>query len=107
MNIDPKINLNGSGQPEPVKHSRANSAKAVGSQSEQGISAVRGEDSVTLSGIHGTVQTLSAKLAEVPEVRTERVQTLQQNIQSGQYQVDKGKVADAIMKDHSRRNSKA
>jgi flagellar biosynthesis anti-sigma factor FlgM len=99
MNIDPKINVD--------KNSRAQGTKSSSAAAGQGISSSRGEDTVTLSGVHGTVQALSAKLAEVPEVRTERIHALQHTIQSGHYQVDKGKVADAMVKDHSRRSSKA
>lgn len=107
MKIDPKINLNGNAQPEPVKSSRSNGAKPVSAPAGQGISSARGEDTVTLSGVHGTIQALTAGLSNVPEVRTERVNALQQKVQSGQYPVDKGKVADAIIRDHAPRNSRA
>ena len=67
-----------------------------------GVSSPTGEDTVRLSSTHGEVQTLNAQLQQVPEVRTAKVSNLQQQVRSGQYQPDSGKIADALIADQSK-----
>jgi flagellar biosynthesis anti-sigma factor FlgM len=107
MNIDPKINLNGGAQPEPIENFRANKAQSSGPPQGKGIPSGHSGDTVTLSGVLGTAQSLSTKLAEVPEIRTDRVLAIQQKVQSGQYQIDSRKIADGIIREHARQRSKS
>jgi negative regulator of flagellin synthesis FlgM len=107
MKIDPRIQLPSDAQPERVKNTGKGGTQSQGVANTSGVSSAAGEDTVKLSSAHGEVQTLAASLNKVPEVRTERVQALQQRVQSGQYNPDSKKVADAIIKDHIRVNTKA
>jgi len=107
MKIDPRIQLPDGAQPERVKNPGKGGAQSHAIANTSGVSSAAGEDTVKLSSAHGEVQTLAASLRNVPEIRTERVQALQQRVQSGQYHPDSKKVADAIIKDHSRLNAKA
>jgi flagellar biosynthesis anti-sigma factor FlgM len=106
MQIDPRIQLPGDSQPEPVKNSRSGATQSSAATNTSSLNPAAGEDTFSLSSTHGEVQTLAASLANVPEVRAGRVNQLQQQIQSGQYQPDSGKVAEAIIADHSRINAK-
>jgi negative regulator of flagellin synthesis FlgM len=45
------------------------------------------------------VQTLAAQVLEQPEIRAAKVQSLKQSIDSGEYEVSPGQVADALASD--------
>ena len=109
MKIDSNVLFPSDSQPERVKSgsSSKTSSGSQGTSGSSGLSSAAGEDTVNLSSTHGDVQVLAAGLQEVPDVRASRVQALQQQVQSGQYQPDSGQVADAIIADHSRGNAKA
>jgi len=107
MKIDPRIQLPGDVPPDRVKSAGKGAAQSQSLANASGVSSAAGEDSVQLSSTHGEVQTLAASLNNVPEVRTSRVQALQQRVQSGQYNPESQQVADAIIKDHSGVNTKA
>lgn len=47
------------------------------------------------------VQDLKMRVADIPDVRQERVQQLQKAVQDGTYKVDDGQVADAMLADLS------
>jgi len=57
------------------------------------------QDETNLSADLQKVQTLKAQLANLPDVRQERVQELQAAVQNGTYEVGAGKIADAMMTD--------
>jgi len=105
MKIDSNIQFPGDPQPDRVKDARSGAAK--GPSGAPGVSAPSGEDTVSLSGKHGEVQTLAGQLANVPEVRTERVNALQQRVHTGSYRPDSEKVADAIIAEHRKFNGRA
>lgn len=105
MKIDPTIQFPGDSQPDRVKEARSGAAKRP--SGAPGISAPSGEDTVSLSGKHGEVQTLAGQLANVPEVRTEHVNALQQKVRTGNYRPDSEKVADAILAEHRKFNGHA
>ena len=107
MQIDPRIQLPGNAQPEPLKSPRSDGPQPSSTANTAGITSTTGEDTVSLSSAHGEVQSLTASLASVPEVRAGRVNALQQLLQGGQFQPDSAKVADAIIADHSRVSTKA
>jgi len=107
MKIDPRIQLPGDAQPDRVKGSRKGSVQQSGNISSSGVSSPSGEDTVRLSSTHGEIQTLAANLQKVPEVRVDRVNALQKQVRDGQFQPDNQKIADAIVAEHSRLNTKA
>jgi len=106
MPIDPILQLPGGTQPEPLKNTRTGGAQPSSTANTAGLQSASGEDTLSLSSAHGEVQTLTASIANVPEVRTDRVTSLQQLVQGGQFQPDSGKVADAIIAEHSRLSTK-
>jgi anti-sigma28 factor (negative regulator of flagellin synthesis) len=53
------------------------------------------------------VQTLKASLLNVPEIRIDRVNALQQKVSTGQYVPSSEKIADAIIAEHVTRAAKA
>ncbi|HKS94810.1 MAG TPA: flagellar biosynthesis anti-sigma factor FlgM [Terriglobia bacterium] len=107
MKIDPTIQFPSDSQPDRVKGTRTSGTSSKAASGSRGVSSPAGEDTVSLSGKHGEVQVLNAQLAHVPEVRTARVNALQQKVQSGNYQPDSHKVADAIVAEHRKVNTRA
>jgi negative regulator of flagellin synthesis FlgM len=108
MKIDPRVQYTGdTQQPENVKNTRANQTQSPNQARSTEATNVSAEDKVSLSSKHGEVQALTANLANVPEVRTDRVNALQQKVRSGQYQPDNQKVADAIVGEHGKISAKA
>jgi flagellar biosynthesis anti-sigma factor FlgM len=107
MKIDPRIQLPSDIQSDAVTTSRKSSAASAGAAGASGSKSAAGEDTVSISSTHGDVQTLKASFANVPEVRTTRVTALRQQVNSGQYQPDSQKVADAVIADQAGRNNAA
>jgi len=88
---------------EKSKLSRAGqtgtAASATNNNTASAADASSGTDQASFSFDLGRVQSLESKVLAAPEVRQEKVGPLQQAVASGEYQVDPGKVADAIMSD--------
>lgn len=103
MKIDPTIQFPNDPQSDRVANTPSKAAQSQSSGSASASSSASGEDTFSLSSTHGEVQTLTANLASVPEVRTQRVTSLQQRVNSGTYQPDSQKVADAIIADQASR----
>lgn len=101
MKIDPTIQFPNDRQSARVTNAPAKSTPSPSSSSSS--SSAAGEDTFSLSSAHGEVQALTANLANVPEVRSQRVAALQQRVHSGNYQPDSSKVADAIIADQTGR----
>jgi len=59
--------------------------------------AALGEDKATLSADSSRVSSLVAKALEAPPTREERVEALRQAVQNGTYQLDAGKIAEAMI----------
>jgi len=74
----------------------ANSSKVNSRSESPGLSP---DETTYLSGNLQEVQELKAQLANLPEVRLEKVQALQKAIANGTYEVDAGKIADAMITD--------
>jgi negative regulator of flagellin synthesis FlgM len=103
MYIDGKVQFPSDAQAEAVKTSKNVGGSATGAANKQaGVSPASGEDTFSLSSKHGQVQVLAASLAAVPEVRTERVNSLREQLNQGQYRPASGKVADAILQEHGK-----
>jgi flagellar biosynthesis anti-sigma factor FlgM len=58
-----------------------------------------GQDQAQLSADRNTLQNLKAKVAQVPEIRQDRVNTLRAAISSGSYQVSDQQLANAMGSD--------
>jgi len=73
---------------------------AAGSSSRNaapGESLGQDQDQAQLSGAYVEVQTLAAQASQLPEVREDRVQTLRQAVEGGQYQARPSQVAGALV----------
>jgi negative regulator of flagellin synthesis FlgM len=104
MKIDPNIQFPSDPQSDRLTtNSAGKAAQTNGSATTVNPDTAAGEDTFSLSSTHGDVQTLTANLANVPEVRAQRVSALQQQISNGTYQPDSSKVADAIIADQAGR----
>ena len=93
--------------PDELQSSQVGARKTTTTPSKAGatstgVSSPTGEDTVRLSSTHGEVQTLNAQLRQAPEVRAAKVNDLQLQVRSGQYQPDSGKIADALIADQSK-----
>jgi len=62
-------------------------------------SAGAGEDVTELSADSQKVQQLKSQLADLPDIRQDKVQQLQQQIKDGTYEVSANKIADAMLAD--------
>ena|ERR1039458_5957356 len=90
MRIDAAVPL-----PENVQ---AQKVTRSGSSSQQSNPAPvgSGQDQAQLSIDSGTVQRLQANLAQLPDVRQEKVSALRQAVASGSYQISDQQLSDAI-----------
>jgi negative regulator of flagellin synthesis FlgM len=107
MKIDPRIQLPSDIQSDSIKNSRTPSAQTQGTSRPSTTGSAAGEDTVSISSTHGDLQTLKASLSNVPEIRIDRVNALQQKVSTGQYAPSSEKIADAIIADHATRAAKA
>jgi flagellar biosynthesis anti-sigma factor FlgM len=108
MKIDPRIPYVGENQqPENVKNTRTSGAASQSASKPAGLAPTAGEDTVSLSSAHGEVHALTSAVANVPEVRSDRVAALQQQISKGQYQPSSQNIAEAIIKEYSKASQKA
>jgi negative regulator of flagellin synthesis FlgM len=60
-------------------------------------SGLTGQDQAQLSGAHTQVQALAAQVAQLPEVRQERVHALRLAVQGGNYRPSPESLAEAIV----------
>ena len=107
MKIDPTIQFPNDPQPDRVTNPPGKATLPQRPRSPEGASSPSGEDTLSLSSTHEVVQALTASLASVPEIRTQRVAALQQRVNSGVYQPESQKVADAIIADQAGRRPQA
>ncbi len=74
---------------------RANAKKA---RRVEGAAPSQGRDEVTMSPQAQEVLALKAKMAELPEVREDRIERIKENLESGTYQVSPQAVAGALLR---------
>ncbi|HVO57223.1 MAG TPA: flagellar biosynthesis anti-sigma factor FlgM [Dongiaceae bacterium] len=100
MKIDPKVQFPNHPATEQIATRKAatSSTKATNA----GVSSPAGEDTVSLSAVHSEAQHLAAAIQQVPEVRSSRVDALQQRVRTGQYTPDHQQVADALIAEQTR-----
>jgi negative regulator of flagellin synthesis FlgM len=106
MKIDPTIQSTGDLQNDRVKDTKGNAPRVQSDARSGATSSASTGDTVQLSSKHGEVQQLSAQVANVPDVRVDRVAPLQAKVSSGAYRPDSQKVADAMLSEQTRRTSK-
>jgi len=92
MRIDFQIGPQPAAQPE-----RDRTPTASGADHPSAAQVAAGEDQAQLSGGHIQVQGLAAQAAQLPEIRQEKVESLRQAVQSGQYHSNPEKVAGALL----------
>jgi len=107
MKIDPRIQATGELQSNQVKDTKASAARAQSGAKSGATNSVPRGDTFQLSSKHGEIQQLAAQVANVPDVRVDRVARLQAKVQSGSYQPDSQKVAEAMLTEQTRQTPKA
>ena len=96
MKIDPsRLHSIGRGNVGRVSGGGIEAARPV--RETAGSAATTGADQLALSSRAEEVKAARAALAEVPEVRAERVAELKAQVQAGTYRVDPDKVAERIL----------
>lgn len=90
MRVDGPLPLPDNLQPQKVGSARS------GSTQNSSTAVQSNQDQAQLSVDNETIQQLKANLAQVPEVRQERVEALRQVVGNGNYQVSDQQLADAI-----------
>jgi|SRR5208282_3448416 len=96
MRIDPNqfpVNV----QPENVDQTKNRVAQQSDAAATPGNSQLGVEDTFQLSGTLGQVQQLKAQLAQTPDVRSERVAALRQQVQQGTYKPTNEQIANAMV----------
>jgi flagellar biosynthesis anti-sigma factor FlgM len=104
MRIDPNLVPGAGGQADRVKDAHKSGGQTSGA-AKAGHAAGAG-DTVSLSSTHSEVQQLKAAIANVPEVRAQRVAELKQKVESKSYQPSNAKVADAVANEYSTRKGR-
>lgn len=97
MKVDPNLQSIVNVQSDAVQN--AKTTRAQESNSEYGTTQVDGQDTVAFSPKFAEVQNLTSKLQQLPDIRSERVSALKQQIQQGTYNPDPADVAAAILGD--------
>lgn len=76
-------------------------SKKVQSRTIPPSDAGDGGDRTTLTSGSGTVGALVSQAMNSPEIRNEKVQSLQQAVSSGKYQIEPDKIAGAMIDEHA------
>jgi negative regulator of flagellin synthesis FlgM len=96
MRIDPNQFL-GNVQQDNVQQANTRGAQPSQTNGAPDNTQVDPQDSFQLSGTLGLVQQLKAQLAQVPDVRSERVAALRQQVQQGTYKPTNDQIANAMV----------
>jgi flagellar biosynthesis anti-sigma factor FlgM len=72
-------------------------AKQVGAQNAAGSGQVGAEDRTTLTSDSASVGSLVSAALNSPEIRQDNVASLRAAVNSGQYELDPGKIASSII----------
>jgi flagellar biosynthesis anti-sigma factor FlgM len=100
MKIDPRISFQGDAQADLVKKTNGQADASQSRSKSEGVSSPSSEDTFTLSSSLSEAQRHQATLANVPEIRADRVHALQQKVQSSTYNPDSQKIAEALVAEH-------
>jgi len=93
-----KIDLNNS-TPDPIVTSRGNSNSAASSSQVKNTA----EDTASLSFDRASVGSLVNQAMGSSEVRQDKVDALRAAISSGEYKIEPGKIADAMLSETPKR----
>jgi flagellar biosynthesis anti-sigma factor FlgM len=77
------------------------SSKRVNSQNIAAPESDASGDRTTLTSGSGSVSALVSEAMSSPEVRQSKVQSLQQQVSNGTYQLDPDKIAGAMIDEHA------
>jgi len=97
MKIDPRIQAPSDLQSDSVKNTKRSFVRAPENQTDSTTSSVVSGDTFQVSSKQAELQKLSAQMASVPDVRSERVAPLKAAVAQKSYNPDSGKVADAML----------
>jgi flagellar biosynthesis anti-sigma factor FlgM len=100
MKIDPRIQATIDLQSDTVKNANKSANQAPAAKPTN-TGSTQSEDTLQISSRHAEVQQLTAQVANVPDVRTERVAPLQTAVQQKTYNPDSGRVADALLSEQA------
>ena len=84
----------------PIKGSNSNGAvadKAQGEAPAAGTAASKTGDTVTLTNSARSLQKIEEAVAKAPVVNASKVAAVKQAVNSGNYQIDAGRVADKLL----------
>ena len=96
MRIDPNQFL-GNVQPDNVDQTKNRTTQQSDAAAASANSPLGVEDTVQLSGTLGQMQQLKAQLAQTPDVRSDRVAALRQQVQQGTYKPTNEQIANAMI----------
>ena len=65
----------------------------------QNVAGVKKTDQVELSGRAREVEDLKAGIRSIPDIRRDRVDAIKKAIESGNYRVDPGKIAEKMLEE--------
>ena len=85
--------------PSAAEVSNSPGTSKAGVQGSATPTAAGGEDRTTLTSDSAAVQSLVSTALNSPAVRQQTVQSLQQAVGSGQYQLDPAAIANALLAD--------
>jgi negative regulator of flagellin synthesis FlgM len=98
--VTDKISAYSTAEPvAPIKGSNSNGVVTDRSQSESSTaaSASQSGDTVTLTNSARSLQKIEEAVAKAPVVNAEKVAAVKQAVNSGNYQIDAGRVADKLL----------
>jgi len=96
MRIDPNQYL-GNIQPDNVQQANTRGTQSSQSEEAREAGAVDADDQFQPSPTLDQIQRLKTQLAQVPDVRSDRVSALSQKIQQGGYKPTNQQIADAMV----------
>ena len=101
MKIDPKVQLPSEISPEAIKNTRkANVQQQTGAVLPTAVPTA-GQDTVSISSTHSDLQTLKVQLDQIPDIRTDRVNALRQQVNNRQYAPSSANIAQAVINEQS------
>ncbi|MFT3907063.1 MAG: flagellar biosynthesis anti-sigma factor FlgM [Steroidobacteraceae bacterium] len=82
----------GTGSSQPVARVKRSQSATTGAQT-----GAQSSDSVQITNTARQLSSLAQAISDAPDVNTSKVESLQQSIGNGTYQVDSGRIADRLM----------
>jgi negative regulator of flagellin synthesis FlgM len=99
MKVDPNLQSVANLSSDAVQNGKTTRAQGSASETSADSSQLGGSDTVQFSSKFAEAQHLTAKVQELPDVRSERVAMLRAKIQQGTYKPDPSAIANAILND--------